>query len=218
MNSRSLWVAGGCLMVVALVATLPLRLVMPDGLFTARAVSGSIWSGGLTDVGLGGVALGTLRTGYRPLARLHVENDSGLVATLGRSGQIEALNGSVATSDALSPFPVESLEFRQVSLVADESGCQSAAGRIRLTLAAAGAGLPPRTAMIGPLRCDKGELAVRLSSQSGLDTIEFRLRPNRQFQAVMTVRPASADAANQLQALGFRQAATGYQLAVSGQL
>jgi general secretion pathway protein N len=205
-------------MAVALAATMPLRLVLPDGQFTARAVSGSIWSGELADVRLGGVALGTMRTAYRPLARLHVANDSGLVATIGAGGQVDGLNGSVATSGALAPFPVESLEFRQVRLVVDESGCQKAAGRIRLTLAAAGAGLPVGTAMIGALRCDKGELTTRLSSQSGLDTIDFRLRQNRQFQAIMTVRPASADAANQLQALGFRQAATGFQLTVSGQL
>jgi general secretion pathway protein N len=215
MNRRSLVLAGVGLVVLALLVTLPLRLILPGGLFTARAVTGSIWSGQLDDVRLGGLPLGSLRAGYRPLARLLISSESGLTAELGWGGNVSKLNGTIVASGALAPFPVEAIEFKQVSLDADDAGCKKAEGRIRLTLASSGSGLPPGTILMGPLRCEAGDLAVRLASQSGLDTLDLRLRADRQFQATMTVRPASPEAAGQLQALGFRQSPTGYQLPVS---
>lgn len=216
MNRRSLVLTGAGMLAVALLALLPMRLILPGGLFTARAVTGSIWSGQLDDVRLGGLSLGSLRASYRPLARLWISSESGLTAELGWGGSVSKLNGLVSASGAFAPFPVEAIEFKQVSLRADRAGCKSAEGRIRLTLASGGSGLPPGAILMGPLRCEASDLTARLASQSGLDTLDLRLRADRQFQAIMTVRPTSPEAVSQLQALGFRQSPTGYQLPVSG--
>lgn len=216
MTGRSPLIVGTVLLAIALVATLPLRLVLPNGYFTARVVSGSIWSGQLEDVRLGRIALGTMRAAYRPLARLRVSSDSGLTAEIGWGGRLSNLNGIVAASGALAPFPVEAIEFRQVSVSAGKSGCSEAEGRVRLTLSSAGSGLPPGAVLVGPLRCTEGDLTTRLVSQSGLDTLDLRFRSDRRFQAAMTVRPADQEAITKLQALGFRQSPTGYQLTVSG--
>jgi general secretion pathway protein N len=218
MSRQRLIFAFVVLLAIALVATLPMRLVLPDGPISARAVEGSIWSAQLDDVGVGGVPLGKMRAGYRPLARVWVANDTGLTAELGLGGSIEKLNGSVAVAGALPPFPADVLEFRQVSLAMGDQGCTKADGRIRLILGQTGGGLPPGETLVGPLRCNAGQLSARLASQSGLDVLDFRVGADQRYRATLTVRPASAEAASALTAAGFKQAPTGYQLAITGAL
>jgi general secretion pathway protein N len=218
MSRRRLIILFIALLTIALVATLPMRLVLPNGPISARSVEGSIWSAQLTDVRAGGVPLGTMRAGYRPLARVGVSTDAGLTAELGLGGSIEKLNGSIAVAGALSPFPAEMLEFRQVSLTMGDQGCTKADGRIRLILGQTGGGLPPGETLVGPLRCTAGQLTARLASQSGLDVLDFRVGADQRYQATLTARPASAEAANALIAAGFKRVPTGYQLAISGTL
>ncbi len=202
----------------ALAATLPMRLVLPDGPVSAKTVRGTIWSAQLADVRVGGVSLGTVQAHYRPLAGLSVANGAGLTATLGLDGSLNALNGIVSVSGAVAPFPAEALEFRQVSLKMNGPSCVAAQGRVRMSLSTAGAALPPGEALLGPLRCERGIITARLASQSGLDILNFRLSPDRHYQAVMTVRPANPEATVALESAGFRPSDSGHQLSVSGQL
>jgi general secretion pathway protein N len=208
---------------LALILCLPLRLVLPETLLSARSVSGSIWSGRIEGAAIGPVRLGALKTAPRWPGVLHVVAESApgsdalsLDITPGDALTISHAQGKLPLDMAFGPVSAEAIDLRSVALKMDEGGCVTATGRIIAQARLSAAALLPPLALSGTLDCVGRDLATVMKSQSGLEQIEFRLYPNRNWQARILIRPASPELADLLRANGFAESPLGYVRVAQG--
>ena len=230
MNRARLWLA--LAVVAAVIIVFPLRLALaiaaPQGL-SASAASGTIWSGRLHQARIGGLDLGTLDVGLRPLRLLMGRFDLGieraadalhgpLSGTIG-SGiggtSVEELTGTVTVAGQ-GVIPVESVEFTGFSARMDSDGCASAGGQLRVRPSLAVAGLDLRNGLSGLARCANGLLVLALAGQSGLERLDVRVRRDRRYDARLSIRADTPDMARALAAAGFAPAGDGFGVELSG--
>lgn len=205
-----LLIGGGLL---GLILCLPLRWLVPEGTLSARAVTGSIWSGRIAGAQWGGVALGDLDAGLRWPGMLRVSAaDPGpdpLRADVSM-GEFAGLQGSVPLGSAFGPVTLDRLGFRNTRVRQSGGGCAEAEGRVTLTARVTDLPAVPPVTLGGPLRCEGANLVASLKSQSGMEQLEAILFPNQGWSVKLTLRPPSADLATALRAQGFAETPLGY--------
>lgn len=220
---RRLFLSGAFLL--ALAALLPMRLAL-DMLaldargFSARAVTGSVWLGRLTDARLRGVPLGDMTAELAMFPLLIGEARVGLTGETLRGEMI--LSGDRAGVSDLSGrlipvgLPLAAISLDAVDAIFDNGRCLSAAGRLR---AEPRPSLPAVVgAFEGALRCDGDAVLAALTSASGRERMDFRLFADGRYRLDLTVRPADPAAAALLATLGFGGNAGGMTLSTAGAL
>jgi general secretion pathway protein N len=225
----------GALLALALIALLPLRLVLgivgvgEQGL-TARRVLGSVWSGTMVEASFAGIPLGDLRARLSPwpllIGRARIElggraapADRALrgAITLSRHGiAADDLTASVATGGLFAPLPVTALDLDAVTVHFRDGACEAAQGRVRATLGGGVAGIVFPASVAGDARCDGAALLLPLTSQAGSEGVTLRIGGNGTYAADCLVRPADPTAAVALEAAGFQPSASGHRLSVQG--
>lgn len=165
--TRLRWILVFLLMVgVALLAWLPLRLVLPrEGLpFSALDVEGPVWAGTLRQVQWQGIAFGDVMVRPRiwPLLRgqrqVHLQAPQlQLLLVDGAQHGIGDAQGQLLLRQPAGIALIDlAVELQQVDLLFDATGCVQAGGRVGLQLLASGAGelpgLPPLR-LSGQPRC-----------------------------------------------------------------
>lgn len=235
MTRRRIWTAAALLALVLVIATLPMRLALgmagaADAGLSARAVTGSIWSGQLVDARWRGARLGTLGAGLAPLAllggeaRLNIARDDVLLGKLdgalilnGARG-VADINGTVSLGASLAGVPLDAIRLDGISARFDDSGrCAAAAGRVQLRVALPGLDLA--NGLSGPLACRDGRAEAVLASQSGLERLTLAVDGGGQYRARLAVK-ANGDAAvtGLLRAAGFLPAGEELVLLHEGRL
>jgi general secretion pathway protein N len=232
MSVRRLGLLFAAVLIVALIAAFPLRLALgalggTGALFTARAAEGSIWNGTLRDVSFDGVSLGDFSAKLSPVkllsgaAAIQLRALSGepaaatLVATLGNYGA-DNVTTRLVLPGAFDPLPVESVDLKDASARFSKSGCASAGGQVRVTLAGTLAGISLGQQLLGTPRCDGKILSLALVSQSAMERITLRIVPDGQYSAKLLIRASDVQMAGKLNAAGFRETSEGHFVEISG--
>ncbi len=219
---------------LAMLAFLPLRLALGwgglDGQgFTAREVTGSLWSGRLVEARFGEIALGDLDAGLSPLAlligraRIALESEpddpaqrlSGTVEIARNRAAVIDATGPLAPGNAFAPLPVTALNLDAVTVRFVDGACEAARGRVRATLAGAFVGQPLPGALSGNARCDAGALLLPLASGAG-EGVNLRLWPDGRYRAELTLVPSDPAIAARLDGAGFTANGAARTLAVDG--
>ncbi|WP_022687213.1 type II secretion system protein N [Sphingomonas phyllosphaerae] len=219
---------------LAMLAFLPLRLALGwgglDGQgFTAREVTGSLWSGRLVEARFGEIALGDLDAGLSPLAlligraRIALESESddpaqrlsGTVEIARNRAAVIDATGPLAPGNAFAPLPVTALNLDAVTVRFVDGACEAARGRVRATLAGAFVGQPLPGALSGNARCDAGALLLPLASGAG-EGVNLRLWPDGRYRAELTLVPSDPAIAARLDGGGFTANGAARTLAVDG--
>ena len=237
MNRRRIWIAAGLLALILIVATLPMRIALglagaSEAGLSARAVTGSIWSGQLIDARWRRARLGTLGAGLAPLAllggeaKLNIARDDVLLGKLGGtlilSGArgVAEMNGTVSLGASLAGVPLDTLRLAAVTARFDDAGrCVEASGQVQLSLALPVPGLDLANGLSGPLACRAGSAEAALASQSGMERLILSFDGTGQYRARLSVK-ASGDAAvaGLLRAAGFLPAGGDLVLLHDGRL
>lgn len=206
---------------VAMLAFLPLRLALGwgglDGQgFTAREVTGSLWSGRLVEARFGDIALGDLDAGLSPFAlligrariALAGESDdparrlSGTVEIGRNRAAVIDATGPLSPGNAFAPLPVTALDLDALTVRFVDGTCQAAEGRVRATLAGAFLGQPLPGALSGNARCDAGALLLPLASGAG-EGVNLRMWPDGRYRAELTLIPTDPTIGARLDGAGF---------------
>lgn len=225
----------GALVVVALLALLPMRLVL--GLaapgeqgFSARSVRGSVWAGVLLDAQFGGADLGDLDARLRPLPLLIGEAQVALAsrdddATHAVHGTlrltrhvvgVEGMTAALAPGAMLAPLPVSAILLDAATIRFRDGVCDRAEGRVRATLAGDVEGVALPALLAGDLRCDGPALVVPMTSQGGGEGVTLRVTGDGRYVADVLLRPADQAATARLAAAGFVAGGGGWRLSVTG--
>lgn len=226
------WVFLGLATLVLLLVLLPLRvgagLVGLDRLgFSARQMSGLLWSGEVGEGRVGPLPLGRLSVALNPLplllgqARLRFTGRPRATAPgeQGLSGRVigsrggygvEGVSGSIEAGGIVGGLPVGLVTFTDVVARWEGGVCTEAAGRVRADLTGPVAGLPLGSLSGVPV-CDGAALRVPLASATGAERLELRLAPEG-ATARLVVQPADPSLAPALAGAGFQPSAAGYVL------
>lgn len=225
----------GAVFLLALIAVLPMRLVLGwfdlDRVgFAARAVRGSLWSGTLYEAQLGSIALGDVDAGLSPWplfvgrARLDIVGRMagatralhGAISVSRHSIGIDDMTGTLPVGDAFAPLPISAIDLDTVSVRFVGGRCERAEGRVKATLGGDIGGIVLGQGLAGAARCDAGALLLPLVSQAGTEQMTVRLWESGRFRAEFLARPSDAAAAQNLERSGFQRMPNGHLLAVEG--
>lgn len=228
---RTLFLA---MFVAAMLVFLPLRLALGwtglDGQgFTAREVTGSLWSGRLLEARFGDVALGDLDAGLSPFALLigrarialsgessdAAQRLSGVVEIGRNRAAVIDASGPLSPGNAFAPLPVSALNLDSVTVRFVDGTCEAAEGRVRASLAGAFLGQPLPGALSGSARCDAGALLLPLNSGAG-EGVNLRLWPDGRYGADLTLIPTDPTIAARLDGAGFAANGAARTLSVDG--
>jgi len=234
MNWRWLaWLLGIALL--ALLALFPLRIALDAtdvtraGL-TARQVAGTIWYGRLGDLHLGNRPLGTFEVALNPAALLvgrasmKFQRMDGIDGPLdgkllvGARRGVMGVSGRVAVGDVFAPLPIESLQFKDFTLLFRDGLCVEAGGEVTPVIAIPVLGIEFGSGLRGVMECDGERARVTMASPSGRERVEFYVRSSGAYRGWMSVRDAPPDAAIALSLFGFKPSPQGVTLTVDGQL
>ena len=231
----------GALLLLALLACLPLRLVLGwvgvgDQGLSARRVDGSIWAGRLVEARIGDAGLGDLAARVAPSrllvgeARLVLDSVAdapggtvhGATITSRHVIGLSGMTANVGVGRLFGPLPVTALDLDRVTILFRDDACDRAEGRVRATLAVGGGGitggLPLPASLAGSVRCDGAALLVPLTSAGGGESVALRVTADGLYHADLTLQPPDPATAARLRAAGFVEAAGGYRLSVQGRL
>lgn len=207
------------LFVLALVVLLPLRLGAGQvpGL-SARAASGSIWSGRLRDATYGPLVLGDIDAALAPLplllGRAEVVVQGGdFAARLSRHGVNDA-TGTLPFRAGLGALPVEAVTFDHGTAVFRDGACERAQGRVGLTLAIPGAS---SLVLSGEARCAGAALLLPLRGPGGVERLDLRVQGDGRWRADLVLAGLSPEAAAPLRAAGFAARPDGLGIRTGGQ-
>jgi general secretion pathway protein N len=197
----------------------------------ARDVRGTVWSGGIDQLMLGNMPLGSVRAGLSPIsllmgrARFDVARTNGLpddirgaiTVGIGRIG-IDDVTGAVPLGRTFAPLPVSSLMMEDVSGYFSGDRCGHAEGRVRARLAGQFPGLNLSQGLSGVAACDGDALVLPLVSQSGLEKITLRVWRSGRYVAEMRIETTDATLAGTLGQAGFVASGDAQLLKVEGTL
>ncbi|WP_425519229.1 type II secretion system protein N [Xanthomonas cannabis] len=212
----------GVLLAAGVIATLPLRLVLPvDTLpFAALEAQGSIWNGSLRGVTWNALEVGDVDVHLRPLPLLRGERQvqlrsatAELVAVQGARHGVEQASGRLLLR---TPGGVQlldlAIDLRAVRAVFDASRCLQAGGDVAVQVIPNDGGAAAGVLSLrlrGTPRCVDDAVVLTLTPDDGLPAgvqlgAELRLQRDGQWQWRIQVDPGS-DSALQLglQLLGF---------------
>lgn len=206
---------------LSLVALLPLRLALGAFGFgelgiSARAATGSIWTGALQEAQLGPVALGDVgaRLNLLPLflgrARLSLVGAdqaapiAGALVVTRHGFGFEDLTGRLRIGGPAASLPVAALDLQDVSAGFAGGRCVRAEGRVRASLGGDLAGAGIASALAGNARCADEALLLPLASGSGSEQLNLRLFADGRYRADLAVRSTDPAVRARLAAAGFR--------------
>lgn len=216
---------------IMLITLLPLSVTLPmvmpknSGL-SARAATGTIWSGTLNDAQLAGLPFGHTKVGLLPFAlmtgqaRLQfvgAKLRGTLVATPGGFG-IAHGNGPIDAAVRLKPLPVAQLVLDDATVQFSGTRCSAATGNVRAVVGGDIGGISLPGGMTGALRCDGKELLVPLVGQSGMERLSVHIQGDGKWRAEFSVRAADQATVAKLAAAGFTAGPTGYVIRLTGAL
>lgn len=223
-------------LLAALVALFPLRLALAlldlDRIgVSARAVSGSIWSGRLEEVAAAGVPIGTVEAHLSPLAlligeaRIAVRRPADAAGAEPLAGTVTVSRNTLGIADvaatvplaaALAPLPVASVTLTGFAARYEAGRCVRAAGTARAALTGSIAGVTVAQGLSGTPSCDGRFVRVPLASQSGQERLDLRVAVDGEYIADLIAVLPPADRAVALTALGFVAVPGGYRLRTTG--
>ncbi|OYY69734.1 type II secretion system protein N [Sphingomonas sp. 28-63-12] len=230
----------GAMLVVALIALVPMRLVLlmvglGDYGLSARSVTGPVWFSRLNEAHVGDLDLGDIRARLSPLpllfGRVRIDlagigpagSESlgaaplhGAITTSRHSFGIDGMTASVASGGVFAPLPVTRIDLDAVSVKFDDGACAAADGRIKAQLSGAVAGIPLSQGMSGVVRCDAGAVLVPLVSQAGTEAVTLRIKGDGRYRATLAIQSPDPAIAQKLMLVGFLQNGAGYALSIEG--
>jgi hypothetical protein len=176
------WLFFGTALLVAVLATLPLRL-LPLGL-AAQEASGSLWGGRLTAAQWGSMELGDMAVAVQPLpllggrvvAKVRGPRVEGTLMLSGRETGVTGLRGQLVPAG----LPLERFEMEGVEAVFAEGQCVRAAGQLGASL---GATSSPLT---GDVQCAGAEARASLASADGTQRLELLIGATGGWKARLT--------------------------------
>lgn len=200
--------------------------------FSAREISGSIWNGRIEQARLGPLALGDLDAGVQffplltgkiklDLERPATAGDTGLTATIGKQGSallVENATTVLRVGETLAPLPASDISLDNISVAFASGRCQSASGKVRLSLDANIPGLDLKQGLLGNAMCEDGVLVLPLTSGSGMEELTMKLEGNGFYTARLFLNGNDRAWTLLLPTLGFRKVPSGYAIKVAGQL
>ncbi|MEO9635442.1 MAG: type II secretion system protein N [Parasphingorhabdus sp.] len=216
---------------------LPLRLAvslagLEGSRFSAKDITGSVWNGRIEGAQLGPFALGDLDAGVQfvPLLTGKILMDlerpagsvqDGLAATIGKNGQnllVQDLKTQLNIGSQLAPLPASNIDLDGLNVAFAQGRCQSASGKVRLSLDANIPGLDLKQGLLGNAECRDGVLVLPLQSGSGMEQLTFKLEGNGFYTARLFLSGGNRAWTLLLPTLGFRNVPNGYAIKVAGQL
>lgn len=210
------------MLAVALIVTLPLAIVLPTSVVAARAVSGTIWSGRLTDAVAGRVPLGTVDVAVRPLSLLSGAPRVALSGAVGRGtvsrAGVDDATAQIPLTGQFGAIPIAGIGLEGVSVRFDDGRCARAQGRVSARFSGAIGGLSLAQGLTGAARCDGADLLLPLVSQSAMERLNMRVAASGRYRAEFIVKAGDEALAGKLGAAGFRPAQGGLVLRLSGTL
>lgn len=225
----------GAMLAIALLALLPMRLLLgwaalDEQGFSARAVSGSIWSGHLAEARFGDIPLGDLDARVAPLPLLigrarvvlaRADSDpaaalSGAIEITRHSAAVLHASGALTPGAAFAPLPVARLTLDDASVRFDDGVCVAAEGRVGADLIGDFAGAPLPGTLSGTARCDGGALLLTLTAGGSAEGVLLRLWGDGRYRAELTLVPIDPAAAARLDASGFVAEGAARRLTVTG--
>lgn len=219
----------GAVFVIALIALLPLRLVL--GWFdfdrtriAAREATGSVWYGALHEAEAGQVALGDLGAGLSPwpllLGRARIDLNGGAIhGAIGASRHaagIDDMTATIVTGAVFAPLPLGAIDLDDASVRFAAGKCASASGRVKATLGGEIAGFVLPQTVSGTARCDGGQLLLPLASPAGTEQIRLHIAATGAYTAELMLQPSDAATVAKLTLAGFQSGAGGYRLVTTG--
>ncbi len=225
-----------CLLLTILVF-MPLRfavgLAVPSrSAIAAKAVYGSIWSGGINDLKAGPLSFGNMRVrlGILPLltgraeyllSPMDVAIEQGFKGTVGTGWggvQIEQLTGTADQAQDFGYLPLSGAEFQDFSVRFAGGTCRSASGSIRLLLKpAAIPGINVDGGFLGNAKCREGKLFLPLVSSSAMERIDLSIDANGKYTFSLALNNVEPQAAAMLSLAGFQPISGGYTQKFNGQ-
>lgn len=224
------------LVLATLVVLFPLRLALAAAnageQLSAREVAGTVWSGAAAELQAGGLPLGDVHVGLRPLPLLLARAEFALdrierpgqppFHAVARGGEgwalIKQANGELPLAGAMAPLPVRSLNFAEFMLEMRGGKCVAAGGTLGLTLPSLGPALPGETILSGPARCENGALAVAMQGPSGTERLNLTLDGNGAWRADFVLADLPVEVSAPLLEMGFVGRPEGIGLIASGSL
>ncbi len=218
----------------ALAALFPLRLALAIGGLgsfpvTARAVEGTIWNGKLRGLAIDGIAVGDFGMSLLPLqlfkgklafslTSLGGDGAQGIISATSGGFGVDGLKAALAIPGAFDPLPIDNIELSGVSVTFEDGKCVSASGPVRVALAPTLGTVPLGQQLLGTLRCDGPAVLLPLASQSTMERARLRIAGDGQYVTQLSIKPANAQDAATLAAIGFRETPGGYVFELSGRL
>ncbi len=221
------------LFVLALVATLPLRVAagwlgLDERGLAARMATGSVWSGRLSEAQLGRVPLGDLAARLRALPLL----TGSARVVLARPGELDSFDGALSVSPGgfgvdgmtgrlrvaalFAPLPISAIELEGVSAGFTGGQCRRAEGQVRAMLAGEIAGLSLPSGFTGTATCADDAVLIPLASQTGMERLALRLFADGRYRIDLNVRPTNETMRAALSAAGFTAGEGGFTRHVDG--
>lgn len=223
-------------LIAALVLLFPMRLAFGMmGLdrygIAARGVYGSIWWGGVEQLSIGDVPVGSVGAALSPVqilvarARVDVWRRNGLAndiagaltAGIGRVG-IDDASGTLPLGAKLAPLPISSLTLKDVSARFTGGACGHAEGHVRAMISTPIPGIDLSQGLAGDVRCDGRDMLLPLASQSGREKLNLRVTPAGRYSVEMIVATTDPALEQALAANGFRRLGNEHRLRLEGAL
>lgn len=214
-----------------LMMSIPLRVVLDQLGFderglSARAVTGSLWSGKLAEAQMRGAALGDLRARLELLPLFIGEARVGLEAGAWRgtliqssdSGGVAALSGRIGPEAMPPSLPIGAVDLTDVSVRFRGDTCAEATGSARIEPRTGDTVLANVGQLQGSLRCDGEALLAPLVSGSGRERVDLRLFGDGRYRLSLIVQAGDPASTAALAAAGFVTTADGLTLTTEGAL
>ena len=218
-------------LLVFLLAFMPLSLALSitgasGQQLSARAATGTVWSGQLAEASVGPIAVGDVSVALKPLSLLAGQTSIFMQSPVGR-GTVTSLAGGYAIDDAtaklstgriFAPVPLDVIDLTDVSVAFIAGKCEKAQGRVRATFAGDVGGISLAQGLSGAIRCESGALVLPLVSQSALERLNLYLQGDGRYRAELFVRSTDPAMATKLAAAGFAPTQDGFVLRLAGKL
>lgn len=191
---------------------------------SARAATGTIWSGRLAEASVGPLAVGDVSVALKPLSLLAGQTSIVMQSPVGRA-TLTSLERGFAVDDAtaklntgriFAPVPLDVIDLTDVSVAFVDGKCEKAQGRVRATFAGDVGGLSLAQGLSGAIRCEGGALVLPLVSQSALERLNLYLQGDGRYRAELFVRSTDPAMAIRLAAAGFAPTQDGFVLRLAG--
>jgi hypothetical protein len=137
---------------------------------------------------------------------------TGVLRAGGAVRGVEKLNGRLATGSLLGAAPIDSLEFRETTILFLEGRCEEARGVLTAKLALRLGPIDLDRGFTGPLTCEGERVRARLASPGGGERVEFFVSRNGQVRGWISIRSPFPGLDAILGSYGFRNGPDGLTL------